>query len=190
MNQSYGIVLRTFFPQRQTLRLLDRHHGKLDVTVFASRALESITNAALISYHIEVTSSRCIASELQVLDIPFELARTDIAFLHHVLELADFFIEQRSARSDMFDFLYILYQGPLYSSLQKKIYLARFFIEVGMYIEHDLIRDPRFISLLSMPVGSMLTMKIDNGILEILNSFLFQCVHSHPQRHKMKTMSE
>lgn len=190
MKQSYGIVLRTFFPQRHVLRVFDRHHGKIDVSVVSGKALESIPHASLVSYTIHITSSRCIISDIKLLDIPFDLARTDIMFLHHVLELADFFIAYRCARTDIFDFLYVLYRGILKSSLQKKIYVARFFIEAGMYNEHDLIRDPRFISLLSMPIESMLIMKIDSGILEILNSFLFQCVYSHPQRDKMKTMSE
>lgn len=188
MQQTYGIVLRTFFPQSHKLRVLDHVQGKIEGIVVSSKALEPLTHASLVTYRLEVKSGRTVFSDIKLYDSPLALARTDIQFLHHVLELVDFFILPESGASDIFSYLCHLYQNNLQNTLQKKIYLARFFVQVGMYHEHELLKDARFIRLLSVPVESMLNMDVDHIILEMLDSFLFQCVHNHPHKDKMKTI--
>jgi hypothetical protein len=186
-----GIVLRTFFPEKQKILLFDRTLGKLEAIILESRAIARITNGAALIYnfHDSLKSHRIV--DLEIVESPFAVARLDLLFFHRLLELIHFFVPFGSPSVELFTFITHIYQSHLYEKIiqNQTLYLVRFFIMLGEYPEDDVLHTVDLYRLISLPIEVMLNENVDERSRLILDQFLAKCITHHPQNKQFKTIS-
>jgi hypothetical protein len=124
-----GIVLGTFFAKHNRIALLDRELGRIDGIVYNPMG----SAGELLSYQIEHRGRRLYLSDVQVENSPLDLAREDILFLHHVLELCYVCMPIGSCTAGMFELLQKLYTCECIDSRQyKKIFMYQLLVLLGV----------------------------------------------------------
>lgn len=190
MMKKNGIVLRTLFPAKQKVILLDADLGKVEASVPDIKTIVRITNGALMEYRVTQSQHGLSLHEVDYLDVPFPLARVDVIFLHHVLELARFFIPLESVAKDLYQLLLMLYHDErlMTDSMAQKLFLVRFFMMLGLYPE-TITKNPSLYALISLPIEVMLEKKVDEQSGKLLAAFLSECMSSYPHLKDLKTIS-
>lgn len=184
-----GIVLRRYIPHKQKVSLFDRSMGRIEVIRSEKISLERFYAGSIIQYRsVEVHSHWYALDMVDMLHVPLGAAREDIFFLHHLLELAYYFLPPHQQMQEVFDLL--LFFSKAYStirtSLQKKIFLLRFFAYLGMYPEEDLIAGEVMHAIMYQPIDELLSKPV---VLSerILDQWLVTCIDGHPQKGLFKT---
>lgn len=129
-----GIILKNFSPYKSKIALLDDALGRVDAVVFTQK---NITVGALMHYVLTNTHQVVRAEHLQPIDIPFCLARADLLFLHHILEICYGSLPIGSCVQGIFELLMIVYQqqSSNWSMYIKKVFLVKLLTTMGIYPE-------------------------------------------------------
>lgn len=127
-----------------------------------------------------------MASNIEFLLVPLLFARDNIGFLHHVLELSYYFLSPDDSAQNVYNLLVFLlhYHESIISPFEKKVFLFKFFLEIGMYPEHGM---QNIQQLQRMTLREMLDTlnKFDEKVLE---QWLIACIGAHPLRKYFKTL--
>lgn len=189
-----AIVLKRLMPRQQKAIVLDKQRGKIDIILSNQDQSNRLCNGALVSYSLEERNNRRFIQSLNIKQVPFAWARHDILFLHHVLEIASFFLPFENVQSGVFEHLSMLYdvlpQADANNSLFKKRFLVTFFTMIGMVPDSTLegFGDGRAVdSPEQEPLYCDPSLK--NESLESLDRWLAQCIQLHPQVEAFKTLS-
>ena len=182
-----AIVLYTFGNQYQKVALLDSQYGKL-ICYIPER---SLAIGAHVEYYLIKKRRYYTAYSVEVIRMPFAIARSDIIFLHHVLEVCYHFIPEGVVASDVFALVEYMYQqsDTITSSVSKKLYVSKLFILFGIYPEKPYIRFNYWQMLLAESIENILRKPIDSGIEQELNIWLRSCIQVHPLAHTFKTLA-
>ncbi len=189
MQQHFGFVLRTYFPKKHKISLLDEQLGRIEGLFLHTTLLQTISAGTLISYEVYQKGNLHRIEAVSIQAVPLKAAKYDIYFLHHVLELCYYFLPLHHAMPSIFDLINFITQSSeqLNESLQKKLLLLRFFSHLGIHPEQDLCLSDSLHNLLSQPIDSML--KMDVMIAESkLERWLLSCIETHPQKAQFKTI--
>ena len=186
MKKHIGVVLRTFSSDRKKHSILDRHEGKVTRISYDT----TITQGALISYFVKVTVCSQVITGERVLDLPLELARDDILFLHHILELCNYFLREQGPVRTTFDLLMLLYTpGKLFSSVvKKKFFLFKLLLSFGCYTDYEPFSLSMFHRLRSESIDSLANSHLDLEIERDMDEWLCSCVGAHPCFRFFKTV--
>lgn len=182
-----AIVLKNYFPQKYSLSLLDHKGGKM---TGVSHAIEHISVGSLIEYTLDrARKNSLFIYHIELQEMPFVLAQSDILFLHHALELCYHFIPNGSEALAAFELLKHFYVPHewMQSSLYKKIFLFKLFVGLGIYPEDKRVRKS---SLQSLATNSFMTI-IDKNMQQDeqdITAWLRMCVSSHHHANKFKTI--
>lgn len=182
----YGIVLKNYFPQKYSLDLLDNKSGRI---IGISRAIEHISIGSLVMYTIDKKKQNPLfLYQIELQEAPFALAREDILFLHHILEICYYFIPIGSDATVIYNQLQLLYAPAhwMKSILLKKVFLVKLFAFLGIYPEEKKIRKPFFHAIIINSFLNLLEQDFSENEEEI-NVWLHRCIVSHPQIDKFKT---
>lgn len=185
---SKGIVLKNLQPQHARIALFDQEYGRLDVTLFPSLIIVgSQVSYRLVKgfddfYHIK---------DLRLDEVPFALARFDILFLHHVLELCYYFIPIATGTSEIFDLLRFLYSSDKKwwgSSAIKRLFLLKLLMLIGYYamplaLDTEMIKKLVTTSLEDDAIHELATIH-----KKAIDSWLRICLAEHPHIKKFKTV--
>lgn len=190
-----GIVLRHFIPFKQLISLLDAEHGSLRARVTWSHKyafLEKISAGSVVTYHFQQRNGRCPTIEIvQLLDMPFELARSQLSFLHHLFELCSFFLPLECPTAggvyELVRFVYTVKPLDLTAGMQKLL-LFRFFLLVGTYPEGKLFKQPYIYTIRSCMLSELIGMPITKEVECLLDTWLIHCVREHPMVSSFKTV--
>ena len=188
MRAHEGIVLKNYQPKKNKISLLDEHLGRIES--FAPFSIKQPLHVGSLVRYFPVQAGSLYQLEgIQILEVPLELARSDIYFFHRVIELCYYFLPLEAAANDTFNLVKVLLNSNPYlgRDLQKKLFLLRFFVELGMYPEEDFPLGESLHYLLSQPIEVMLKKKIKISEQE-LERWLLSCIEAHPQKAKFKTM--
>jgi hypothetical protein len=201
--RSRGIVLKSYLPRKQKYLILDYDQGPIEVVATTQNELQRLCNGAIVTYHVSEQRSILVVQSVDILDIPFSWARHDILFLHHLLELAAFFVRPASPAPEVFDLLQTVYMSPLRSSIFfKKLVVARFFLLLGSWPETDLLKKPEMIQALGAvgkggdfryTAGNLDEVQSQESLTESelameLDAWLLACVREHPQQAMLNTV--
>lgn len=189
--QSFGIVLKNCAPQKQKYLVLDRERGVIEL-VPPGTLTNVLCNGALLSYHITAFKRCFMATRIDQLDVPFEWARHDILFLHHVLELVCFFLPAHLANAAVFCHLKQLYEVRQSPLLYKKLFIAQLFLLLGMGVESPFFQSGQ----LHKAVGGLCNPGLEQypdlqsiaAVESELDSWLLACVADHPQAAHLQTL--
>lgn len=186
MDQSHGIVLRTFFPKKRTVVLLDQVQGKIVCVPNTDQVLVG----SFITYHMYKRSSMRFMCAIEQIALPFALVRNDLLFYHHVLELCYYFIPLDSSACDVFSLLCELCCTPQedVSYRYKILFLVRLFVLFGVQPEAKRGQWPRLAHLFTLGIDSVVEATIDLELTHEMYEWLHSCLSVHPLLAQFKTV--
>ncbi len=122
--------------------------------------------------------------------MPLLLAREDILFLHHVLELCYVLIPIGSCVKGIFDLLYQLYTSKknIHTKQYKKIFLFKLLTTLGIYASDDLVRASCFTSLHTMSIDTLDNYSLDLASEKALDNWLCHCIVEYAGVNSLKTI--
>lgn len=120
MNENhYAIILKSYLPYKRKIAILDRIEGRLDGITDS----EKVSAGSLIEYASSTKAANGLhfLHHVELLAMPYGMAKTDILFLHHVLEICYFSIPVGSYEPEIFTMLLlIIKQNFLHACRVKK----------------------------------------------------------------------
>jgi len=198
-----GIVLRSYAPYRQKVALFDSMLGRVDAVWRSPFVSRMLLQGALICYRLEKWRNSYQICDIELLALPHDWARTDINFLHHLLEMAFFFLPE-SGCFQLFQVCMRLYEDcelvGEQQQLYKKIMMARFFALLGICPEqtgnntnerHDMVRhDIKLLGALISPAADGMPEAPESldAINLRLRAWLLGCIQTHPDADKFTTV--
>lgn len=185
-NKRNGIILKTFFPKKMKMVVLDEHLGKIE----AVPPSENYTPGSLISYYAHARGQIYFLHSIELLDMPLALAKDDILFLHHVIEIVYFSSPFATSVPEVFGMIYQLYElkRNAYSDDFKIVYLFKLLVALGMHPEESRFQDAHYYLLARESIDTIINMSIHLDIKRALHEWVRACVLVHPLVHVFKTM--
>jgi hypothetical protein len=182
-----GIVLKNYQPKKEKVAVLDVHAGKIEC--FMPAQPKEVHVGSLLHYFPTKVGALYALQNVEVIHVPLALARHDLYFFHTILELCYYFLPLDAPTDSLFSLIYFLLYNyeNVRTAEQKKIFLLRFFVQVGMYPEQEYGLDECMHYLLSGPVEVIFKMNVRIPEQE-LERWLESCIETHPQKAKFKTM--
>ena len=186
MKKNIGIVLKNHFPTNKTISILDKDLGKIRCRI----KKKNISVGSIISYTIVSKKIWCLLDGVEVLYIPFETAIDDILFLHHILEMCYYFIPAESKNTEAFKLIsYLYYFGyKIKYIIDKKLFLFKLFLFLGLYCEGKRFQTPRFHTLAIKSIDTLIDKQLHLKIEKDLDMWLYACVSTHPMFRSLKTI--
>jgi hypothetical protein len=180
-----AIILKHISPHK--IAMLDRERGRLDGIV-----LKPVPLGALLRYSIQKErESTLYLADWTITDLPFALARENIFFWHHVLELCFYFVPIASVTPQLFElctFLYTVDYDTCWSTQSKKIYLFKLLTTIGMYPRLPHIAGEQLRYFLQLPLAAIGQAQMEEQHERKLDEWLRVCVSDHPAVTKFKTI--
>ncbi len=168
--------------------MLDEHFGRVDGIVFKPVCLGSLLHFTLEKER----GTLWYLSHLSIINLPFALARLDILFWHHVLELCYYFVPLGSNTNQLFELLQFLYtvdNEQQWCAQSKKLYLFKLLAAIGLYDDlPSLVPEGRMMQLLKMPLPAMVQEMLDKKSENVVNEWLRTCIAQHPAIERFNTV--
>ncbi len=184
-----GIVLRNYFPQKKKVTILDTQLGKIDC-VISQKSERILQHGALVQYRREAWHALYQLHDVELLETPAIWVQQDIYFLHHLLEISDFFLPSHSNACQIIDLFKILYCQLAIKNILffKKAALCRFFALIGVCPDDAEKYDQFFFRLISAPIDIMLDVQDDVDLCKKMDRWLLGCIKTHPYADRLQTM--
>lgn len=185
MEKNLGILLKNYSPKKHKVSIFDKNLGRIEAIFQNTAQTHQLHHGASLLYYCETTNSTLYKiKNIEIMDMPLELAKTDIYFLHHVLELCYYFLPLHVGALDTFTVIEAAFK---YASANKFLILLRFFTSLGIYPEDIPLEKTFFHRLLSCPIETILEEKLDDAQVKMLESWLLRCIEIHPYKKQFKT---
>jgi hypothetical protein len=175
MEKKTGIILKTFFPKKMKMVLLDYDLGKIE----GVPSTDSFSCGSMLAYDAQAKGN-----------LYFLHAKNDILFLHHALELCYFCVPFGKHVPEIFFLMVHLYQQlPLpYTYAFKIAFLFKLLVTLGMHPEESRFQDSQYYLLARESIDTIMNKSIHLDTKETLHEWVRACVATHPQIHVFKTM--
>ncbi|MCK5632730.1 hypothetical protein KAH94_03210 [bacterium] len=186
MKKHSGIVLRKKYKGQHKYVVFDRDEGKI---ICSSYDCDLILGS-LICYHLEKKRVMFVLQDIQLIDVLFDIARTDILFLHHILELCYYFLPHQALCIQTFDFLLQLFTVTdcVTTGARKKIFLFKLLVSFGFYCEYAPLSNFVFNYLSSESIDRLADSYLHLELERDLDTWLYSCVGAHPYFKDFKTV--
>jgi hypothetical protein len=182
-----AIVIKSFQPMINKIAVLDHAQGRIDLVVLR----DQIVTGSLIRYRaIPAYHSMDGVADFVLEDIPFELARTDLLFFHHILEVCYYFIPLGAPVAEIFDLLLFLYSSDkqLWQEYSfKMVFMVRLLIEIGFYSVSLELEKKVMETLRYSPFNDTMH-TIATTHEKTINRWLRRCIAEHPRGNIFKTV--
>jgi|GEM_PF-6227334 hypothetical protein len=186
-----AIVLQPASPQNFNYLIFDQQLGTLEIRIPKQRGIREIPRSALIHYVPQTVNNRIVAKYVEIVATPHQWAINSIWFLHHLLELINFFVPRGGQAENIFSYVLIMYQ-PLSDDIDmfffQKLFLCKFFILVGIYPEPINMQDRQFLSLLQSHQDYKLEEQKYVFLEKKMIQWLQECIRLHPHADRLRTM--
>ncbi|BDC34151.1 hypothetical protein Noda2021_01090 [Candidatus Dependentiae bacterium Noda2021] len=152
---------------------------------------ETWSVGSLVEYTlVKSNQNKLFLHNVDLIDVPFKLAREDILFFHHILELSYFFMLEGSHVPGMYELLQYLYSQSQekYSLDFKLLFLFKFFVLLGRYPEDEKFQTMYFEELASKPIDTVVHHLIPSNVSLQLSEWIISCVMDHPYVQGLKTI--
>jgi len=172
--------------KERRLAMLTHDQGMLACNAYDTPAILG----SLVRCTLQRRGAHTIASELELMDLPLELARADLLFFHHVLELCAILVPIGSRAPELFTMLQSLYSqwDSRVNDLCKKLFLCKMIISAGMYETLPKI-DGNVLSLvLGSPVDMARWSTIELDSRHELDRWLLSCIANYAVGECFKTV--
>jgi hypothetical protein len=180
-----GIVLKNHLPQRHMLTLLDYHNGKIEGTLSFDKTPERLKAGMVLVYHAQAKQLKYRLDHVDIIHTPSDLARTDIGFLHQMLEICHYFLPYHCIAQSVFNRLQSLLLTPnTYCAMSKKVLLLQLFADLGLYPEDEWLA-----TLAQMKDLHYNTITFSAEQQLMIDRWIGHCIMVHPARNQFKTMT-
>lgn len=187
MKKHVGIIIKTYFAKVRKCALLDAELGMIEVIP----PYETLSAGSLLEYELaKGFQERFFLQGVDLVNVPLQLAREDILFFHHILELCYFFILEGSNVPGMHELLCNLYHetAKTYSIDFKLLFLFKFFVLLGRFPHETKYQTAYFQELASKPIDTIIHYSIDWNSKHELREWITSCVMDHPYVQGLKTI--
>ena len=136
---SHAIVLKNYFPKKNKVIILHEQFGKISLFIDERQQASRLCNGSLIYCDIikKQSSSSYQCDFIDAYFIPFHDAAYDLYFIHDILKICLHFLPDQMNVIDIFDVIIDIYkQLEGLQDCQKKIYLLKLFLYVGIFPEN------------------------------------------------------
>ncbi len=181
-----GIVLKNYLPHKYKLSVLDCNLGRIEALVRNKKIIESLAHGAHIEYMPIVQQPFYCLEGLELIDSPFIWAVQDLAFFHHMLEIAYFFLPLHAPMPTIFELFVTIYNLKALSEYEKKLIICKFFAVIGIYPDNAHTYFPALFSLISSSRDIILN-EVEMIHTHELTAWIKACIAVHPYAHRFKT---
>lgn len=186
LGQRQGIILKTYLCSRNKVTVLDTVLGRIECIPDTQR----LCLGGLIQYQGTVHEQHLLVHQVEQIAVPWDLAQSDILFLHHVLELCYLSVAWATREASVFALLCLLYEQRDWSSLlYKKLFLAKLYLVLHISLE---VRSPVVLHLMNKmiteSIDTVAHQLIDLNMEKELDKWLRACIAQHPYRNHFKTI--
>jgi len=186
MKKNAGIVLKTYIKNSPCMIVMDDSEGKIVTHIRGS--IPRI--GSLISYNAHKTHSWWNIDSVELLEMPCALAKYDILFLHHLLELCYYCLPIESCARDLVLFFCALYQrDPYYSRVMQKGIIFKLLIMLGVYPEEMVLHVKRFHAIAREAIDTVNQAVLNLESEQELDQWLKFCIMNHSHIRYFKTFS-
>lgn len=189
VKKNKGIVLRNYPPTYQKYAIFDEQLGKIECIIDA-KIKKRFSNGAIITYSYRNKGHYYLLNDIELIDIPFALARNDILFFHHILEICYYFLPLESYAGTAFHLVHFLFTACEQFNAQsyKNLFLYKLFCSLGIHPEESFCNEISRNTLISKPIEVILKETIDNATNNALEAWLMHCTLEHPNKDQFKTL--
>ena len=186
VQQGSGFILQVTQSSCTRLALFDMHEGRIDAIMFETKPL---CLGGWVSYHAITDARGTRLQAIELLHAPLAIAAQNILFLHHVIELCFFSLPVGCQSSEVATLLALLncHDGEC-SHVWQLLFLTRLVSALGLNDDHPLLSSVLLEQLFMFSIDKTLRVVIDLESQEILKSWLFRCVASHPMVDRFSTL--
>lgn len=187
MKKNTAIILKTFLHKSSKITLFDKELGKIQAVYSGA----DIYAGALLEYVAIDKGHIFFLKEVELINAPLAVAREDILFVHHILELVFVVAPDHQRLPDVYELLQWIYetQWSYHSIIIKKLFVLKLFVLLGIYSENFVRRAPQLYQLLAEPIDIIATQALDLEIKQLLDHWLYECAASHPYINQLKTIA-
>lgn len=186
MKKNTGIILKTSTKTRDLMVIMDDREGKITTQIRGN--IPSI--GSLITYNAHQKNSWWNIDSIELLEMPCALAKHDILFLHHLLELCYYCLPIGSCARDLVSFFHALYQrDPNCSRAMQKSIIFKLVVMLGMYPEEMVLHVKKFHNIAQESIDTVSQVILNLEIEQELDQWLKSCIMSHPHARYFKTLS-
>lgn len=168
------------------MAVLDEHLGKIE----AVPGCDKYTCGSVISYYVQPKGSIYFLHTITLMDMPLALAREDILFLHHVLEICYFCAPYGSKVEEIFTLILQLYQEHVlpYTINFKIAFLFKLLILLGLHPDDPQFQNPYYYVLARESIDTIVSKSIHLNTKQALHEWVRSCISVHPLVHVFKTV--
>lgn len=163
-------------------------YGTLVVRLYKTVKARTLTRGALVFFAGQEQANFYRCDSVEVIATPAAWVIEHLRFLHHVLEVIDFFMPRNVHAENIFQLLQLLYQKQPVAidvPLLQKLFLGKLFIMIGIYPEPRTHDDALLIALFG---GESNYDPAKYVFLEKkMIQWLQDCIRLHPQADQFKT---
>ncbi len=185
-----AIILHPLSAQRSRYLVFDNHWGPIELSLKKRGVFKEPARGALIEYTPQQQSNRYSATHLEIIAMPDLWAVEHIHFLHHLVELIDFFIPAGNQAEYIFSLMLLIYR-PLPAEVDmlffQKFFLCKFFILVGIYPEPRHLQDHEFLTFMQAEQALVIHEKKYVFLEKKMIQWLQECIRLHPHADRLKT---
>jgi hypothetical protein len=180
-----GIVLKKYATNK--IALLDKELGRINVNTDPKSSVPAV--GALINYTLNEHNGYYFLKAVDLIDIPLELAREDILFFHHALELSYYCLSVGVVNEAVFTLLLTLYMRKVsqWRISLKKVFLFKLLAGLGWHPEHSTMPGESLSRMLRTSIDKIIDESIDLDCHQDVHNWLRFCISEHPYVNSFKT---
>ncbi|MGA9530959.1 MAG: hypothetical protein WBQ73_03675 [Candidatus Babeliales bacterium] len=185
MQVQKGIILRKRDEGRLTI--LDEQLGK----IVCSIKRDDVCIGAYVHYVSEKRHITSFVRTLEQLEAPFALAREDIVFVHHLLEICDTSLLSGMVLPSLIPFFLYVYElgkACVFTSTMKKIIALKLLVYLGLYPDDMELSCDMIHYYMNTPIDTLLQENIKLHNSYDLNYWLYECIKSNLDSNCFKTI--
>ncbi len=183
---SIGIILKKHDLSPYKITVLDKLQGKIECITTNG----NLSVGALITYNMRQQGLTTFLAENSLIYIPLALARADMLFFHHIIELSYYFTQIGDCSKKLFDLLSFLYstEDTIMTQQYKKCFLFK--LLSSMDITPEVVETPEafIMQLTSLSLEQLNEVNITISDEKELDRWLWCCVWQHPYVNEFKTV--
>ena len=184
MNMHTGIVLKHFVPQKNTCALLDRSLGRITGVLMH----DQMSPGTVIQYKLVQKKDWFIMEHIELIHMPLFLARSEMLFLHYVLEMCYHFVPEGTGDSQLYDLVVFIFNQKTFSIEQKKKVLCVLLARLELYPEDAVHASAHLYALAQQPLAKLFEEIIDITIEKNIARWLYQSIQVHMSTQHFKTI--
>lgn len=178
-----GIVLKHHVPYKHTIALFDRALGHIRAIAVHNK----LSAGTVLAYTMASADQRFFIKNLTILDIPINLAKNNILFFHHIIELCYSFIPEGVTSERIYDLLLFVFSQEAISKQKKKRILCILYVLLGLYVDDESPYNAYVYELAREPFDAMIDKDVDGNIEKIISRWLYQCIMIYVYKENLKT---